>query len=299
MPAEPVPGRISTPDTLGGVELYESADGSVELQVRTDGETVWLTRQQLAALFGRDVKTIGKHVANARREELVGLPVVAKFATTAADGKTYQVEHYALDMVLAVGYRVKSAEGIRFRQWATQVLKTYMVRGAALNERRLAQIGQVVRVLSRTNDPKLAGAADVLAGYVPGLQLLRDYDEGRFPESVGAAPNWELTLDEARETIQRLRAQFPADTLLGNERSDALAGIVVKDHPLSDGNKRTAAALFITFLSRNGILNSEDGRPVVTNNALAATTLLVASSDPKEKELMVALIARMISGSTR
>lgn len=304
------------------VALYRSHDGSVSVEVRTDGDDVWLTRLQLAALFGRDVKTIGKHVASARREELADLAVVAKFATTAADGKTYHVEHYSLDMILSIGYRVKSAEGVYFRRWANEVLRQYLTTGAALNERRLEQLGSVVEILSRSTDELVSGVADVLAGYLPGLTLLRDYDDGHIDIAGGAVPGWMLTLQEAREVIAVVANEFPADGLFGKERGDALEGaigaiyqsfggqdlyptaedkaanllyFVVKDHPLSDGNKRSAAALFITFLARNGLLNDAAGRQRVANNALAAITLMVAMSDPKEKDLMIALLIRMIT----
>lgn len=304
------------------VELYRSPDGSVSLGVRTGSDTVWVTRHQMAELFGRDVKTIGKHIGNARREELDGTAVVAKFATTAADGKTYQVEHYDLDVVLSVGYRVKSSEGIHFRRWATDVLKRYALAGVARNDDRLEQIGSIVRVLARSSDELVAGVADVLAGYLPGLQLLRDYDAGQLDAPAGSMPGWALTIDEARSVIAEVRGEFTEDNLFGQERGEALEGViasiyqgfagqqiyptvqlkaanllylVVKDHPLSDGNKRSAAALFVTFLSRNGILMDDDGQPRISNNALAAITLLVAMSDPKEKELMVALVVRMLS----
>jgi prophage maintenance system killer protein len=309
-------------DTAGGVELYRSPDGSVSLGVRTGSGTVWVTRQQMAELFGRDVKTIGKHIGNARREELDGAAVVAKFATTAADGKTYQVEHYDLDVVLSVGYRVKSSEGIHFRRWATDVLKRYVLAGVARNDDRLEQIGSVVRILSRSSDDLVAGVADVLAGYLPGLQLLRDYDEGQLDAVPGSKAGWALTIEEARSVIAEVRAEFAEDALFGQERGGGLEGVVasiyqgfagqelyptvqlkaanllylvVKDHPLSDGNKRSAAALFVTFLARNGILTDADGQARISNNALAAITLLVAMSDPKEKELMVALVVRMLS----
>ncbi|WP_417555899.1 RhuM family protein [Microbacterium sp.] len=308
-------------DEFARVVLYTSPDGTTNLDVRMDGETVWLSRAQLAELFGRDVKTIGKHVANARREELEGIPVVAKFATTGSDGKTYKVEHYNLDMILSVGYRVKSPEGVHFRRWATSVLRRYLDAGVAVNEQRLEQLGSIVKILTRSTDQLVAGVADILAGYLPGLAILRDYDEGDLGEHPGRAPGWELTLDEARAVIAQVRAEFSADTLLGNERGDALAGVigaiyqgfagqdlyptveekaanllylVVKDHPLSDGNKRSGAALFVTFLSRNGMLEGADG-PVISNNALAAITLLVAMSDPREKALMIALIKRMLA----
>lgn len=189
-----------------GVELYESSDGSISLQVQTDRETVWVSRQQMAELFGRDVKTIGKHTSNARLEELDGTAVVAKYATTAADGKIYQVEHYDLDVVISVGYRVKSAEGIHFRRWANDALKRYVLAGAAINEQRLEQLGSIVQLLSRSADQLVAGVADVLAGYLPGLTLLRDYDAGQLDAPPGTVPGWQLTIDEARSVIGQVNA---------------------------------------------------------------------------------------------
>ena len=307
------------------IEIFQSGDGGIQLDVRTSAGTVWLTRHQLATLYGRDVKTIGKHVANAQREELAGTAVVAKFATTASDGKTYQVEHFDLDMVLSVGYRVKSTEGVRFRRWANDVLRRYAVEGAALNEQRLSEIGKIVTVLARSSDELLAGVADVLSDYMPSLALLRDFDEGNIESLPAAVPAWILTLDEARSIIDRLAKEFPDDRLLGKERGDALDAVigaiyqgfgdqelyptveekaanllyfVVKDHPLADGNKRSAAALFITFLDRNNALLNSDGSMRIAHNALAAITLLVAMSDPTEKDLMVALIIRMIVPET-
>ncbi len=311
--------------TSPGIELYRSATGDVELAVKADGETVWLTRAQLATLFGRDVKTIGKHVTSAQREELEGLPTVAKFATVQNEGDrtvTRQVEHYNLDMVLSVGYRVKSAEGIHFRRWATTVLRQYVIDGVARNERRLRELSSIVRVLSRSTDELVAGVAEVVDRYLPSLRSLRAYDEGDIPTSAGSAPTWQLTYDEARALIDRVGDEFPADTLFGGERGDALPSViatlyqgfdgaelypsvelkaanllylVVKDHPLTDGNKRSAAALFVLFLQRNGMLIDANGETRVSNNALAAITLMVAMSDPKEKGLMIALIASMLS----
>lgn len=307
------------------IEIFQSGDGGIQLDVRTSAGAVWLTRHQLATLYGRDIKTIGKHVANAQREELADTAVVAKFATTASDGKTYQVEHFDLDMVLSVGYRVKSTEGVRFRRWANDVLRRYAVEGAALNEQRLSEIGKIVTVLARSRDELLAGVADVLSDYMPSLALLRDFDEGNIESLPAAVPAWILTLDEARSIIDRLAQEFPDDRLLGKERGDALDAVigaiyqgfgdqelyptveekaanllyfVVKDHPLADGNKRSAAALFITFLDRNNALLNSDGSMRIAHNALAAITLLVAMSDPTEKDLMVALIIRMIVPET-
>ncbi|MBN9606404.1 MAG: virulence RhuM family protein [Actinomycetales bacterium] len=304
-----------------GVELYRSPSGDVELSVRTDGESVWLTRAQVSELFGRDVKTIGKHIANARREELSGMAVVAKYATTAADGKTYQVEHVNLDVILSVGYRVKSNEGVHFRRWANDVLRGYLVRGVASDERRLAQLGSLVRIMSRSDEELVSGISEVVAAYLPGLTTLRDYDEGSFPSLPGTPATWVLTYEEARAAIDAVHASFPDDALFGSERGDALKGVigaiyqgfggheiypsveekaanllylVVKDHPLADGNKRSAAALFVHFLARNGILTTPGGDSRISNQALAAITLLVAMSEPREKELMISLVVNLL-----
>mgnify|MGYP001365110505 CR=1 FL=1 len=305
------------------IELYESADGSISLEVRADSKTVWLSLDQMAALFGRNKSTISRHLTNLFTEgELLRESVVANFATTGTDGKSYQVAHYTLDVIISVGYRVKSAQGVQFRQWATGVLRNYLLEGVATNERRLKELGQIVQILGRSSDEVLAGVADVLTTYVPGLTMLRDYDNGQLGAKPKAVPGWVLTLEEARQVITQVAAEFPDDGLLGNERGDALEGIVstlyqgfagqelyptveekasnllylvVKDHPLSDGNKRSAAALFVTFLAKNGILEGASGASRITNNALAAITLMVAMSDPKEKDLMVELIVRMLA----
>lgn len=316
-------------ESANDVQIYRSADGEISLEVRTDGDTVWLNRAQLAALFGRDVKTIGKHVANARREELAGLSTVAKFATVQQEGPRLverEVEHYNLDMILSVGYRVKSAEGVHFRRWATGVLKQYLIKGAAINEDRLRQIGEIVQILGRASDEIVSGIADVLSDYLPGLTMLRDYDEGAIEVGPGANPQWTLTIDEARDVISRAAGQFPSDRLFGTERGDALHGViatiyqgfagqelyptvelkaanllylVVKDHPLADGNKRSGAALFVTFLAKNRALVGADRRPRIANNTLAAITLMIAMSDPREKELMIALLTRMLSAEAQ
>lgn len=150
----------------------------MHLDVKVDEDTAWLNRQQLALLSGRDIKTIGKHIGNALREELNGFSVVAEFATTASDGKTYQVEHYNLDMILSVGYRVKSKEGIYFRRWANSVLKQHLVDGYIINRKQLDALHAVVKVLSRSTEPEIAGTAEILERYLPSLVLLNDYGTG-------------------------------------------------------------------------------------------------------------------------
>jgi len=306
-----------------GIELYRSPSGGFELAVQTDAESVWLSADQLVALFGRDKSTISRHLRNVFADgELNRESVVAEIATTASDGKTYPVTHYNLDVIISVGYRVKSLEGVRFRRWATNVLRRYLVEGVAFDPRRLEQLGSIVRVLSRSTDELVAGVAEVVDRYLPSLRSLRAYDEGDIPPVAGSDPTWQLSYGEARALIDQVRDEFPADTLFGGERGDALHSVVatlyqgfggvelypsvelkaanllylvVKDHPLTDGNKRSAAALFVHFLQRNGMLVDVNGVTRVSNNALAAITLMVAMSDPREKELMIALIASMLT----
>ena len=170
--------------------LFQSKDGVVSLNVQTDRETVWLNRAQIADLFGRDVKTIGKLITNALREEL-DLSAVSKFATTAADGKTYQVEYYNLDMVISVGYRVKSPRGVEFRRWANTVLRQYILDGYAVNQQRLKELGKVVKLLRR-NEKSLdvQQVMTVIERYSVALDMLDDYDHGRLKRPKGLASSF-------------------------------------------------------------------------------------------------------------
>ena len=183
--------------------LFENQ--GVKLEVNLKDETVWLNRQQLSELFERDIKTIGKHINNALKEELKDdNSVVAKFATTASDGKTYQVEHYNLDMILSVGYRVKSKEGIYFRRWANSVLKQHLVDGYTINRKRLDALHAVVKVLSRSTEPEIAGTAEILERYLPSLVLLNDYDTGNVPIPKGDESQWVLTYEDAMLFIRSM-----------------------------------------------------------------------------------------------
>lgn len=309
---------------MGDIELYQSPDGSVTLDVRTDGDTVWLTRQQFGDLFGRDVKTIGKHVANARREELADESTVAKFATVQQEGDRSverYIEHYNLDMVLSIGYRVKSPEGIRFRRWANGVLKRYVLAGVATNEDRLREIGAMVQMLERSDDATVAGIGEILNRYSPALELLDEYDRGTLRTPRGTEPAVQLDYEVARAVVDEIARQFPKDVMLGAERNDSFRGIlgaveqtfdgqdlypsvqdkaahllyfVVKDHPFSDGNKRSAAGLFTYYLGLNGALRNSKGENIVSSNALVAITLMTAMSRPDEKETIIHLVTNML-----
>ncbi|WP_315353436.1 virulence protein RhuM/Fic/DOC family protein [Rothia dentocariosa] len=308
--------------------IYQPHADQPAIDVRLEGETVWLSQRQMGELFDVDVRTISEHLSNVFSSgELEKEATIRKFRIVRREGTrdvTRSVEHYNLDAIISVGYRVKSATATQFRIWATKRLREYLVQGYSINQQRLEQLGQIVEVMARADNHLVAGTGEVLAAYLPSLQTLRDYDEGTLSasESTGNAPVWQLTHADAQAIIARTRSEFPQDRLFGIENGDKLKSVVatiyqsfagqdlyqtteqkaanllylmVKDHPLVDGNKRSAAALFIEFLSRNNLLFSADGTPLVSNNALAAITLMVAMSNPQEKDLMVALVERLIS----
>lgn len=296
--------------------LFESQDRSISLNVPLKNDSVWLNRNQMAELFDRDVKTIGKHVNNAIREELAGLPVVAKFATTAADGKTYMVDYYDLDVIISVGYRVKSQRGVEFRKWANSVLRQYIMEGYAVNHNRIMELGEVIRIMKRTQ--KSLDAQQVLAvieRYSTALDLLDDYDHQTMKRPKGNEATYVLTYEECRSVIDSMRFGNES-ALFGNEKDDSFKGsigniyqsfagqeayptleekaanllyFVTKNHSFSDGNKRIAAAIFLYFLDKNGVL-FDDGRKLIDDHTLVALTIMIAESRPEEKEMMISVI---------
>ena len=311
--------------------IYQPNTDQPAIDVRIEGETVWLSQRQMGELFDVDVRTISEHLSNVFSSgELEKEATIRKFRIVRREGTrdvTRSVEHYNLDAIISVGYRVKSATATQFRIWATKRLREYLVQGYSINQQRIEQLGQIVEVMARADNHLVAGTGEVLSAYIPSLQTLRDYDEGTLSdtESTGNTPMWQLTHADAQAIIARARSEFLQDRLFGLENGDKLKSVVatiyqsfagedlyptteqkaanllylmVKDHPLVDGNKRSAAALFIEFLSRNNLLFSADGTPLVSNNALAAMTLMVAMSNPQEKDLMVALVERLISPVT-
>ena len=308
--------------------IYQPHADQPAIDVRLEGETVWLSQRQMSVLFDTSSDNVGLHLKNIYAErELLEEATTEDFSVVRQEGKRQvnrRVPHYNLDAIISVGYRVKSATATQFRIWATKRLREYLVQGYSMNQQRL---GQIVEVMARADNHLVAGTGEVLSAYIPSLQTLRDYDEGTLSdsESTGNTPVWQLTHADAQAIIARTRSEFPQDRLFGLENGDKLKSVVatiyqsfagqdlyktteqkaanllylmVKDHPLVDGNKRSAAALFIEFLSRNNLLFSADGTPLVSNNALAAMTLMVAMSNPREKDLMVALVERLISPPT-
>lgn len=297
--------------------LFESQDKSISLNVPLKNDSVWLNRNQMAELFDRDVKTIGKHVNSAIREELAGLPVVAKFATTAADGKTYMVDYYDLDVIISVGYRVKSQRGVEFRKWANRVLRQYIMEGYAVNHNRILELGEVIRIMKRTQ--KSLDAQQVLAvieRYSTALDLLDDYDHQTMRRPKGSEATYVLTYEECRNVIDSMRFGNES-ALFGNEKDDSFKGsigniyqsfagqeayptleekaanllyFVTKNHSFSDGNKRIAAAIFLYFLDKNGVLFDDAGNKRIDDHTLVALTIMIAESRPEEKEMMISVI---------
>ena len=303
---------------MNDLVLFESIDGAVTMQVQTDRETVWLNRAQLAELFGRDVKTIGKHIANALSEELDS-SAVAKFAPVQMEGQRSverMVEYYNLDMVISVGYRVKSKRGVEFRRWANTVLRQYILEGYAVNRRRLKELGKVIQILRRNeNALDVQQVLTVIERYTTALDMLDDYDHGRLARPKGQASTHVLTYEECREVIDSMRFSETSD-LFGKEKDDSFRGSIgniyqsfgghdiyptmeekaanllyflTKNHSFLDGNKRIAATLFLHFLNQNHALFI-DGEKLIEDHALAALTILIAESRSEEKETMISVI---------
>ena len=322
------------------IVIYQDENNAIQLEVRMAGEMIWLTRQQLATLFGRDYKTISKHINNALKEELADEVVVAKFANTtrhgAIEGKTQtrDKEYFNLEMVTSVGYRVKSKRGVQFRKWANRVLKDYLIKGYAINDRiRKEQIGelrQLVQVVGRAiQNQELLDTAesqdllDVVVDYTYALDTLDNYDYERLTiDKTTKQEPFHATYENAMEAIGGLREKFGGSTLFGNEKDDSfkssigqiyqtfggeelypsveekaamLLYLVTKNHSFSDGNKRIAATLFLWFLNNNGILYRTDGSKRLADNTLVALTLMIAESKTEEKDVMVKVVVNLIN----
>ena len=322
------------------IEIYNSEDKSISLPVIVKDEMIWLNSNQMAELFGRDYKTIRKHIANALREELAGLQVVAKFATPYELGhhkgytQVQQVEYYNLEMINSVGFRVKSARGIQFRQWANRILKDYIIKGYAVRSNLQLQhyneLKEVVALMSRTMElqespskDEYNGLFNVIADYVYALDTLDHYDYQQLTiQKTTKQEPFHATYENAMEAITRLKEKFGGSALFANEKDESfrssigqiyqtfggeelypsveekaamLLYLVTKNHSFSDGNKRIAAMLFLWFLSNNGILYTAEGRKRIGDNTLVALTLMIAESRTEEKDIMVKVVVNLIN----
>ena len=311
--------------------LFENQ--GVKLEVNLKDETVWLNLEQMSKLFERDKSVISRHIKNALSEELENEQVVAKFATTtkhgAIDGKvqTHMVDYYNLDMIISIGYRVKSQNGILFRKWATQILKDYMLKGYAVNQKRLEYLEKTIKLIDIANrmDERLEGndakeILKVIGEYSKALDLLDDYDHKTLKKIDGSVDERKIEYKNCIEIINKLRFNEEStlfaverdrglESIIGNiyqsfdgkeiyksveEKGANFLYLIVKNHVFTDGNKRIAATLFIYFLNFYGILY-KNGEQTIDNNTLAALTLLIAESNPKEKDVIIDLVMNFLN----
>ena len=315
------------------IVIYQTEDGHVTIDVRLENETVWLSQAQMSLLFQKDQSVIARHIANVFKEgELDKNSNMQILHNTLSKYKPTTV--YSLDVIISVGYRVKSQRGTQFRIWANSVLKQMLVKGFAvsnkLTERKFKELSQVVQLLGRTIEthrPLSVGEYEslfgVVADYSYALQTLDKYDYQQLSvEATTAEPKFHATYENAMETIRRLKERFGESPWFGNEKDDSfkssigqiyqtfdgqdlypsveekaamLLYLVVKNHSFTDGNKRIAATLFIWFLHRNGILHAADGRKRIADNTLVALMLMIAESRPEEKDVMVKVVVNLIN----
>jgi len=323
----------------GEIAIYKNQQNEVELKVKLEKETVWLSLDQMTVLFDRDKSVISRHIHNVFQEkELDKNSVVAKSATTAADGKIYQVIYYNLDVIISIGYRVKSQNGVKFRIWASRVLKRYLIQGYAINEKRLLEtqskfreLQDVIRFLQKQSQKELligqrAEILSLLADYSKTMSLLGQYDKGSLLDKKGQKAKFLIQFQDCVRIIIRLKKELvnrkEVGDLFGQERNESFSGIIaalyqtfdkqelypsiedkaahllyltIKDHPFSDGNKRIAAFLFVYFLDKSDYLFKKSGERKINDNALTALSLLIAESDPKDKNMMIKIIKNLLT----
>ena len=308
------------------IVIFQDKDIKLEVPISLEKDTVWLTANQMAELFDKDEKTIRKHINNIFEDE--ELDYDNNTQKMRVVGVKQKVPFYTLDVIISVGYRVKSKRGILFRRWANSVLKEYLIKGYALNQKRLDELNTVIDVISRSSVPEISGVASVLDFFTKGLNILDDYDHQFLKKPSSNDKNnseqkesWQLTYEEGRKVIESMRFA-ETSSLFGNEKDNSfkstlgaiyqtfggkdvyptleekaanLLYMLVKNHSFNDGNKRIAAALFIYFLERNNLLFDTNKNPIIDNNTLAAMTLMIALSKPEEKEIMCLLVLNMLN----
>ena len=304
------------------IVLFETKDREIKLAVPVENETVWLTQAQMTELFSVDRSVITRHVNNVFSEgELARESNVQKMHIANADRP---VQLYSLDVVISVGYRVKSHRGIEFRQWAGNVLKDYIVRGYAVNEKRLAALQKTIEIQTKMIANSLnVERDDVLKAvnlYTSALSLLDKYDHQSLEKPIGATPVYRLTYEDCRKMVNHMEDTFRSDVFGVEKEKGKVEGILaavyqdvfggevypsleekaanllyfmIKDHPYVDGCKRIAASLFLEFLNRNNAL-LRNGQKVISDGALVAITLMIAESDPKEKDIMTSIVMNLL-----
>ena len=296
------------------IVLFETNDNAIKLEVPVEGEAVWLSANQMAELFDRDEKTIRKHINNVFSEAEVDKDNNTQKMRVV--GVKQKVPFYTLDVIISVGYRVKSKRGVEFRRWANSVLKKYILQGYAVNDNRIRQLGEVIRIMKRTqNALDSQQVLNVIQKYSNALELLDSYDHQNMERPKGSVATYELTYEECKEVISQMRFGAESD-LFGKEKDDSFKGsigniyqsfsgqelyptleekaahllyFVTKNHSFLDGNKRIAATMFLYFLDKNGVLFIDDDK-LIDDHTLVALTIMIAESKPEEKEMMITVI---------
>jgi|SRR5690348_742635 len=318
------------------IEIYQNKDNQIQIEVRFEGETVWLSQAQLVELFQSSKANISEHLRGIFQSgELSPDSTVRKFRTVRHEGSrqvSREIEHYNLDVIISVGYRVNSKRGIQFRQWATQKLKDYLVKGFAINNKRLEQLQQTIQLISKTGAvdtlqlQEARGLLEIIGNYANSFILLNQFDSNELEtEKLNENITYEISYSEAHTAIDELKHQLikrkEATGLFGNEKDDGfksslqaivqtyggqylypsieeqaahLLYFIIKNHSFSDGNKRIGAFLFIWFLEKNKHRFKKTGELKINDNGLTALALLVAQSQPSEKDLMIKLVINLI-----
>ena len=319
------------------MEIFQVKNSAITVEVKLENETIWLNLNQIATLFERDKSVISRHFKNIFNEEELDInSTVAKNATVQNESGrlvTREIEYYNLDAIISVGYRVNSKRGTQFRIWATKILKENLVNGVTINQKRLDELKQSIKLIKNTissntiSDKEAKEIIDVLSDYALGLDVLDGYDHQNLEISgLNFETNYLINYNEAKVAIEELRIKFGGSTLFGNEKDGSfkssistinqtfdgldlypsleekasnLLYFVIKNHSFSDGNKRIAAWIFVWYLNKNKYLYNSQGNKRIENNALVALTLMIAQSKPEEKEIIIKVIINLINNKNK
>ncbi len=318
--------------TKGDILIFKTDNGNTNIEVLLEDDSLWLDQYKISELFNTDRTTIGRHINNIYKTgELEESATCAKNAQVQIEGKrevTRDIKIYNLDLIISVGYRVNSIRGTQFRIWSNKIIKEHLVKGYTINEKRLKQLQQTIQLVNRaakqiSNTDEAQGLMEVLSDYSRALDILDDYDHQKLSKTISEREvSFSIDYYEAIKAIEQLRVKFGGSSLFGNEKDQSfkssiavidqtfdgkdlypsleekaanLLYLVVKNHSFTDGNKRIAAWLFVWYLAKNNFLYNEDGTKKIVNNTLVALTLLIAESNPAEKEIMISVVINLMN----